>query len=73
VSDGADRLPSRAFTDPRRLHFLPAPGRQDDFRIAPRGLERIHYPIAPETRLGQLRKDRGAAGNLDELLDPSDP
>src|SRR5262249_39548419 len=54
------------------VHLLSAPRCEDDLRIAPDDLGGIHDAILGEPGMGELRKNRQAAGDLDQLLDPSD-
>ena len=65
-------LPARAVGDPFRAHGLAAPRRDDDVRPSlDHGLDATMRSLA-ELRVAKLGKDRIAAGDLDQLLDPPD-
>src|SRR4029450_12539507 len=72
LSYGDHLIPSRPGANDGLLHFLSAPRREDHFWIAPRNFRGRDDAIAPKTSIGQFREDWLAAGNLDELFDPSD-
>ena len=67
-----DTIPSAAAANRRGLDLLAAPRRQHDLRIAARDFLWIHDPVARQTRVAELRKDRRPAGGLDKLFDPPD-
>ncbi len=72
LSDRGYAVPSRPLDDRRLPHLLPAPRREDDLRVTLRDLRRIDDAILGESGFRQLWKDRLAAGNRHELLDPAD-
>src|SRR5262245_1175561 len=72
LSYRAHLVPPGPGVDNALLDFLSAPRREDHFWIALGNFRRVDDPIARETGIGQFRENRSAAGNLDELLDPSD-
>src|SRR4029453_2193584 len=72
LSYGDHLIPSRPGANDGLLHFLTAPRREDHFWIAPGNFRGRDDTIARKTSVGQFREDRRAAGNLDELFDPSD-
>src|SRR5439155_20985461 len=53
------------------LDLLAAPRRENHLGVAARDLARIDNPIFREACRRQFREDRRAAGDCDELLDPS--
>src|SRR5580765_3462025 len=73
VADGRDAIPARTILNRRLLHLLSAPRREDHLGIAPRDFRRIDDAILREAAARQLREDRRATGDLDELFDPPDP
>src|SRR4029453_2085371 len=72
LSYGDHLVPPRPGANDGLLHFLTAPRREDHFWIAPGNFRGRDDTIACKTSVGQFREDRRAAGNLDELLDPSE-
>src|SRR5437870_5761760 len=72
-ADGGGLFPAWTIDDRGLPHPLSTPGREDHFRIAARDLQWIDDAVLGETRIGELRKDRSATGDVDEFLDPANP
>src|SRR5581483_1592932 len=72
IAHRSHAIPAGTTGDRRLLHLLAAPRREDYLRIAFRDVGWIDDAILREPRIVQFRKDRRAAGDLDEFLDPSD-
>src|SRR5688572_6945214 len=72
VANGAHAAPARPGDDLGLVHFLAAPGREDDLWIASGGFGGIDNAILREAGAGELRKNRRAAGDLNQFLDPTD-
>src|SRR6266513_5291775 len=70
--DGRQRAPARARRNLVLLHCFAAPGSNDHVGRAPHDLLRRDDAVFRELGVAKLRKDRIAAGNLDQLLDPLD-
>ncbi len=72
LADGGHVVPPHPRRDSFLPHGLPAPGRDDDLRVAAYDFVRRDDAVPPEFRVSQLREDRGAPRDLDKLLDPPD-
>src|SRR3989338_9115408 len=70
--DGRDPCPARALADGFEVHAPAAPGGQDNLRIAPRNLRRIHHPLLRGSPDPQLREDVPSPRDLDDLGHPAD-
>src|SRR4029077_16941461 len=72
VADRGDPITARTILNRRLLHLLSAPRREDDLGIAPRDLRGIDNTIFGEPATGELRENRLATRDRNELLDPAD-
>src|SRR5688500_5553859 len=72
VANGAPAAPARPGAARGRVHFLAAPGREEDPWRASGGFGGIDNAILREAGVGELRKNRRAAGDLNQFLDPTE-
>src|SRR4030095_6480017 len=71
-SNGGQQIPAGARGDLLSPDFLPAPRRDDDVRMPAHDFLRLDDAILRELRMTQLRKNRIAARDFDQFLNPLD-
>src|ERR1043166_4507032 len=71
VAHRAHAVPAPARSNGFLPHFLAAPRRENDLRVAARDFVRIDDAVLREPGLGELREDWRAAGAFNQFLAPS--